>query len=249
MRICLLFLLLTLTANTAKAEINSSLILAVDYSGSYVANREKGEMKNLFVTVNEFISRAAQRLPANVSFKALSITEASSVEKPDCEAEGYAKGLFGKASGGGKGQHLVSPASKKSKEPTEFEQYLAEICLPRLLERAKNGAGGTDIAGAIDAVVTIAKEEAQGPKVLVVMSDFYESKADFLPKFKLNLDGFRILMIYRTTYEVNQQNIAELTRKKAKEWEAKLRTAGAEEVFLMDERSSKAIGQAVRKLL
>jgi len=248
MRVYLLFLLLILIANPAKAEINSSLILAVDYSGSYVANREKGEIKNLFVTVNEFISRAAQRLPANVSFKALSITEASSIEKPDCEAEGYAKGLFGKASGG-KGQHLVSPASKKSKEPTEFEQYLAEICLPRLLERAKNGAGGTDIAGAIDAVVTIAKEEAQGPKVLVVMSDFYESKADFLPKFKLNLDGFRILMIYRTTYEVNQQNIAELTRKKAKEWEAKFRAAGAEEVFLMDERSSKAIGRAVRKLL
>lgn len=248
MRIYVLLMVLSFVASPVKAEINSSLILAVDYSGSYVDRRKDGEMKQLFGTVNKFLARAAAELPANVSFKALSITELSSIEKPDCEAEGYAKGLFGKKTGGGRGQYLVSPP-KKSSEPSEFEQYLTEICIHRLVKRTEKGAGGTDISGAIDSVVTIAREEAEGPKVLVVMSDFYEYKDAALPNFKFDLSGFRILMVYRTAYDVDANNQAKLTREKALEWKRRFESSGADAVFLMDERSSKAVGQAIRKLL
>lgn len=248
MRYLALFLALILSSVPLRAEINSSLILAVDYSGSYVDRRKAGEMKRLFETVNDFMAKAATRLPANVSFKALSITELSSIEKPDCEVEGYAKGLFGKKTGGGQGHVLVTPP-RKSSEPSEFKKYLSEICIHRLIKRTENGAGGTDISGAIDAVVTIGREETDGPKVLVVMSDFYEYKDESLPDFKLDLTDYRILMIYRTEYDVDQNNQARLTRKKAKEWKAKFEAAGAEAVFMMDERSTKAVGKAVRKLL
>lgn len=248
MRFSFWFLIFSLAVTPVRAEINSSLILAVDYSGSYVDRRKAGEMKQLFQTVNKFIARAASALPANVSFKALSITELSSLEKPDCEAEGYSEGLFGRGTGGSKGQYLVS-APRRSSDPSQFQQYLTEICLPRLIKRSEKGAGGTDISGAVDSVVTIAREETEGPKVLVIMSDFYEYRDSALPKFKFDLNGYRILMVYRTEYDVDANNQAKLTREKAQEWKRRFESAGAEAVYLMDERSSKAVGQAIRKLL
>ena len=247
MRFYVLLLVLSFVASPVKAEINSSLILAVDYSGSYVDRRKDGEMKRLFGIVNRFLSKAAERLPNNVSFKALAITDLSSLEKPDCEAEGFSKGIFGKKVKK-KGQYLVKP-EKKSSGVSEFETFLSEVCIHQLLKRSEKGAGGTDISGTIDAVVTIAREETDGPKVLVIMSDFYEYRAAGLPSFKFDLDGYRILMVYRTEYDVDANNQAKLTRKKAEEWKRRFESAGAEAVFLMDERSSRAIDKAVKELL
>ncbi len=248
MRFYVLLLVLSLVASPVKAEINSSLILVVDYSGSYVDRRKDGELERLFGIVNRFLSKAAERLPNDVSFKALAITDLSSLEKPDCEAEGYSKGIFGTKKKK-EGQLEVKPDKKLKGGASEFEQFLSEICIHKLLNRSEKGAGGTDISGAIDTVVTIAREETDGPKVLVIMSDFYEYRAAGLPSFKFDLNDYRILMIYRTEYDVDANNQAKLTRNKAEEWKRRFESAGAEAVFLMDERSSRAIDKAVRKLL
>ena len=245
----LIFVLgIILLSAAAKAEIKSSLILAVDYSGSYVSDRKPGELEKLFDTVNSFLSEAAEALPANVSFKALAISATSSVEKPDCEAEGYARGLFGGGKATEGDQYLVTP-KRRSENPSEFRQFLDEICVPRLLVRSKDGADGTDISGAIDTVTTIANEETKGPKVLVIMSDFYEYRDELLPDFTIDLDNYRILMVYRTVYDFDENSQAKLTRKKAEEWKKNFEDAGAESVFLMDERATKAIDNAVRALL
>ena len=125
------------------------------------------------------------------------------LSKVICEAKIERKSLLGN--------------KKKSREiafnPRQlFDEYLDPICLPVLMNTEI--AQATDIEGAINLSAELAQAETSGPVFLMVLSDFYEYKPDFLPSFKLELDDFKVALIYRI--KVNDASGQQITLSKSK---------------------------------
>ena len=227
----------------SKAEVQSSITLAIDYSGSYIADREKGELDEIYKFAFDLISKAAQRMPKDISFKSLAISEKSSIERVDCQAMGMSKGLFGKSSSSDPNSFIVE---SRGRNQSPFRQYLETICLSSIKQRVESP--GTDISGTLDLAIKLGREESSGPKLLVMLSDFYEYRDDFLPEFEFNLEDFHVLLVYRSTYSENQSGGADLTYDEAVRWKGRLESSGAERVHIVDERSTLSITKVLRNL-
>ena len=234
---------MVLMSMSSRAEVQSSITLAIDYSGSYVADRKKDDLNQVYKFAFDVISKAAVRMPKDISFKSLAISEKSSEERVDCKAKGVSKGLFGNPSKGDPYAHTVEG---KKKKPSAFREYLGTICLSAIQKRGESPE--TDISGTVDLAIKLAREETNGPKLLVMLSDFYEYRNEAFPEFEFDLEDFHILLIYRSMYFENQSGVAELTYNEAVRWKERFENSGAARVYIVDERSNLSINKVLRNL-
>jgi len=243
MRKIIFLILMVLMSMPSRAEVQSSITLAIDYSGSYVANRNEGDLDQVYKFAFDVISKAALRMPKDISFKSLAISDMSSIERVDCQAKGVSRGLFGNSAEEDPYAHLVEG---KGRKPSPFREYLETNCLTAIQQRGESP--GTDISGTLDLAIKLAREETSGPKLLVMLSDFYEYRNETFPEFEFDLEDFHILLIYRSMYFENESGGAELTYDEAVRWQARLEASGAERVYIVDERSNLSINKVLRKL-
>ena len=234
---------MVLMSMSSRAEVQSSITLAIDYSGSYVANRNDGDLDKVYKFAFDVISKAALRMPKDISFKSLAISDLSSIERVDCQAKGISRGLFGNSSEEDPNAFLVEG---KGRKPSPFREYLEAICLSAIQQRDESP--GTDISGTLDLAIKLAREETSGPKLLVMLSDFYEYRNEAFPEFEFDLEDFHILLIYRSMYFENQSGVAELTYNEAVRWKERFENSGAARVYIVDERSNLSINKVLRNL-
>ena len=219
------------------AQIQSSIYLLVDVSGSYhyLKDEDPELQKKIYREAFLLIEEASSLLPKNISFKTLKINEFSSLSEVICEAKVERKRLLGN----NKKSREVSFTQKQI-----FDEYLEPICLPILMKTRT--AQATDIEGAINLTAELAKAETGGPIFLMILSDFFEYKSDQLPSFKLELDNFKVALIYRNIVNDTSGQQYTLTKEQVLKWQKTISDAGADKVFVADERSnykSKALSE------
>ena len=230
------FLFYLLFSNALANNINSVIIYAVDVSGSYrniyhenlkIADRVE---KNSF----KFLNKLVGVLESDISFKALAITDLSSLGDVLCEVRIARKSFF-----------KPTKKLKGIKKKQFYTKFLPQQCSPAI--KAAPTSRATDISGTIDLGANLARSETNGEIIMVLLSDFFEYKPEEMPKFKFNLKGIKFVLIYRNILDTKNTQW-KLTQEEAKKWKTILEDAGAEKVVIVDERSSQYTDKVMRDL-
>ena len=237
----LYFLLITLSLflpkNIFAADISSSIVIAIDYSGSYqeIADLNPEKQMDVYDKTFDFVYDLAKELPKDISFKVLPINEFSSISNVICQARIKKKKLLGN--------------KKKTNEAMllkDFKNTYADICKVEIMKQ--DIAPGTDISGTIDLAKKLVRAETNGPVFLIILSDFYEYRDEGLPKFEFDLEGFRVLLMHRTKAYSMDGKIVQLTDKEVQKWKKIFLESGAKKACVTPENASEFKGQALRCL-
>ena len=219
------------------ADISSSIVIAIDYSGSYqeIADLNPENQIAVYDKTFDFVFDLAKELPKDISFKVLPINEFSSVSDVICQARIKKKKLLGNKKKDNSAMLLK-----------DFKNTYADICKVAIMKQEV--APGTDISGTIDLTRKLIRAETNGPVFLIILSDFYEYRSEYLPKFEFDLDGFRVLLLYRTKAFSMDGNVVQLTDGEVKKWKQKFLDSGAKKACMTPENASEFKGQALRCL-
>ena len=102
---------------------------------------------------------------------------------------------------------------------------------------AQKPEGGTDITGAIEKSVRVARAQSpDGDQTMIILSDFIEWRGNLpTPKYKLN--DFHILLVYRAHPRNELTKEWVLPDEEVKKHSNKLKSIGAEKVIYVPEEA------------
>ncbi len=233
----LISIILTLSPKIVLSKsINSVIIYAVDVSGSYrniyhkKLKMEQRVEKNAF----KFLNKLVGALEPDISFKAIAITDLSSLGDVLCETRISRKSFF-------KPTKKLQGINKKQ----FYQNFLPKQCSVAIKSAPTSKA--TDISGTIDLGVNLARSETDGEILMVLLSDFFEYKPNQMPKFNFDLKGIKFVLIYRNILDTKNPQWT-LTQEEAKKWKKTLQKAGAKDVVIVDERSSQYAEKVMQDL-
>ncbi len=209
--------------NAKEFEINAAFYVLVDLSSSYFDKTTKDDMKRTLNIVTESLVELSRRSPSPALFSFLSIDEISLGSKPLCEAV-LKPSLFGGKKSSKTGGAII--LNKLKKLEAYFEQCRDWI----VAQKPKNG---TDISGAIDLAARMARGQLNGPKAMIIISDFFEERWDGAVAPNLDLSGFKIDLIYRVNKKAALD--VEAFNMNMRTWKDRLLTAGADDTTIIIE--------------
>ena len=212
-------------------DIETNIHLLMDLSTSYYGKgtiaENKRALKESFKVIRNIAKSDIDR-PAII--QVLGITEESAGQKLICEAR-LAKGKIFKRKNNN--SDVVSEAFNK---PKQLYAYLMEQCLPHILDQEPRG--GTDISGALDKSVRIAKSQAPyGDNVLIVHSDFFEYRNKSLKMPDINLKGFHVLLVYRAEFQNKYDGEIINVDEAVNSWRKSMKSMGAEKIVIVSDES------------
>jgi hypothetical protein len=208
------------------SKIKSNVHILFDLSTSYFNKEYRDRNKKVLKKSFNLVKQVFKRIGSPVKFQVLPITAYSNQSEILCETTFCKKSLFGKKLG-------------EKKEPVCIKEKALEsffsACVRTLMARKPEEA--TDITGAIDKSVRIARAQSpDGYQTMVILSDFIEWREGLpTPKFKLN--DFHILLVYRSPpmHEFTKKLL--LPEEEAKKYKRKLKGFGATKVIYVPEEA------------
>jgi len=213
-----------------ETNIHILMDLSTSYYGKGTIKKNKRALKETFKVIRKIAKNDIDK-PAII--QVLGITEESSKEELICEAQLAKKPIFKKKNNG------VAKESFKNRK--QLYEYLMEQCLPSILNQEPRD--GTDISGALDKSTRIARSQAPyGDNILVVHSDFFEFRAvrvngQKLKMPKINLEGFHVLLVYRSEFMSKYDGKVIDVDEAVKSWRKSMKNMGAEKVVIVSDES------------
>jgi hypothetical protein len=216
-------LLYTSSLRAEPTEFNSSIFILTDLSKSYFDSSTLKLMKKTLGRTNSLVVSLTKRIPTPVMIHYLSIDLISLSKAPLCAA-GFKSTLLGRGK-----KNLDDDLPIIHKRP-KLRSFLGQ-CRDFIL--AQKPRQGTDISGAIELATRIAKGQDRGLKIMIIISDLYESRWEKAPQLTAKLDGFRIGLVYRVRdmSALEQESFDE----NLLQWKTRLEKAGAERVITVIE--------------
>ena len=159
----------------------TDIYVLVDLSATWFNQGRINDIKNTLGEINKAVVNLASRSEKPVLIYYLPITDRSMVHNPLCQGK-YQPALINR-----KGGNTIGSKS-------ELEKML-ELCRDHILNQ--NAAAFTDISGSIDLAAQISKSSIDKRKYMIIASDLREEsrKGAILPT--LNVDKFKIALVYR----------------------------------------------------
>ncbi len=208
----------------AELELNAGMFVLVDLSTSYYDEETHSLMGETLDQVNKVLVELTKRWPTPLVFHYLSIDEISLGSAPLCSGV-YKSSIFGlkkKNSDGG------TPVITKRSQLKRLLVACRDVILSQKPKK------GTDISGAVDLAARMAVGQARGPKAIIVISDFLETRWDGAVSPDLNLNGFKVAMIYRVRKRLAMETAT--LNAALDDWKNRFKSAGANRVFSVIER-------------
>jgi hypothetical protein len=139
----------------------------------------------------------------------------------------------------------LSPQKKRAEITTlrDLDSYLETSCLQYILNQKQEGF--TDITSALDNAIRATDEQLGSFRGIIILSELKEERRPGQKRQNLNLEGRRILLLYRILNEDRIDPSKLNTRVEG--WKTALREAGAKVVALNDQAASP--GQISRLLV
>jgi hypothetical protein len=214
----------TTFAEAKNQKIRSNVQILVDLSNSYFGPPFRSYNREALRKTFDVVEGLLKYLPKRAIIQVIGISESSQDDDIICSASVCKKSLFGRKK---------NTTQSCIAEPSRWKSIAAAGCVRAVLK--KNPAMGTDITGAIDKAVRGARAQAKdSDNILIILSDFYEYRSKQLKLPKINLDGFSVLLIYRTVLKTETGDIS-LPEGQAKIWKKKLKGIGADKVLIVPE--------------
>lgn len=212
-------------------EPRSSVSILVDLSETWHNDQSRGHNKTVLEIVADATIEFGKQARPPVHVRALPIGDVSLLRPPMCEALFDPKLICG-----------TKPGDKTFCQEKALRNYLKTDCTRFVLTRPKEK--WTDISGAIASAGRLSAQQAGGERAIIVLSDMFEERPKGQPPAEFSLQGFRVLLVYRTLDDDRRQ--PERLDRRLNEWTAKLSAAGARVHKIPDQGLT--VGQIVRLL-
>ena len=115
-----------------------------------------------------------------------------------------------------------------------------KVCTKNIMNQKPRG--GTDIIGAIDKSVRVAKSQGMdGEQTLIILSDFMEYRIKELPTPTFSLENYHVLLVYRVQLASDVTKEFVLPEDEVKKYAAFLESTGARNVVVVFDESDFSI--------
>ena len=220
----ILVLLLTFSFfNITKArEIESNVIILMDFSNSYFVEERKKAIKRNINKITKAIASKKNGPEKPTLVQVIGIHDVSQQSGQICNSFTILrKKLINKKS------NDDDPYS--STKAKDFKAYMNTACLNDIMkEKARNA---TDIQGAISLAYQLGESQTDNQKYIVIFSDMFEYRHEELPVTKADLTDYKILVVCSSFLnEENKKNVNFCMNTESK-WASTFKKMGASEVL------------------
>lgn len=221
------------STSTAQAlDLRSNVIILMDFSNSYfteerIRNAIPENIRKLSILIAD--KKDGPKKPALIQI--LPISTISEQERPVCEFVLQRQSLLGNK------KPRCGPFDESfcSADQDKFMTFMTEECSISI-QRFKQ-ANNTDISGALSLAGQLGQSQVGKGRYLVIFSDMFEYRNPQIPISKVNLDGFKVLVVCGADLN-NESDSLKFCRSTEAKWGAQLRNLGAEDVSYVLETSN-----------
>ena len=219
----LTLLLLVVLYSTSKArEIESNVIILMDFSNSYFVEERRSAIKRNIKKIAKAIASKKSGPEKPTLVQVLGIHDASQTSGQICPSYTILR------------KKLISKKDKEedvyaSPKAKQFKTYMTTACLNDIMSQKARNA--TDIQGAISLAYQLGESQTDNQKYIVIFSDMFEYRHEDLPVTKADLTDYKILVVCSSNLNQENKNNINFCMNTETQWASTFKKMGASEVL------------------